>query len=506
MSLHSRQRRLAPHPCRARVIVFLLFCCPQGLVTRAQDSWEFSPYDIRVWVAFDPTSALTPAARQRLQTVLVQRAESEMSAVWQLTTSEPPDKLTAAMTIDLELVHGDDVQREVPSELNRDKIMFLQIVATPTEYVAKVRELDCHTRTLGPVITRVIRQSHSLATDCFTAILEAFAPLVRIERGQANRKLVRLRAGGLILDTDSPVSLQTGDLLQPIIRRNDRRGQPSNITVVPWTFLQVEQPSALSPNLWEVYVHSGWGQPFRGQRGARRQQFALGIRPTGTSTELRIDAKPLRREDTPYPLAGLEVYARRPSTDPPPRSAEEKLAAQRRNPLIFLGRTDWRGELGIGQGDTPLRMLYIKSGNTPLARLPLVPGLNRAAVARIADDDARLQAEGYLQGYEGDVMDVVGQIQLLSTLFHQRLADGKLNEAERLLEQFRALPTRIDLLRELEQQKIRQRSSPNRLVQRRIESLFASARKTVTNYLDPNLASQLLDKLNRAKQASKSDS
>ena len=470
-------------------------------IVDAQEAWEFSPYKIRVWTALHSSAALTPNYKRALYETIEQRAESEMPAVWDLSVESPPGLLATAMSVDLELVQRESIEQVAADVLEGDKLMLLSIAATPRGFQVQAREFDCRTRTLGPVIERSTRQLEMLDTECFSAILAAFGALVRIEQGEGRHLTVRLRAGGLITDLNSPAYIDVGDILQPILRRNDRVGQPSSIHVVPWTYLQVERRVEINPNLLEVYVHSSWRSPIRGGTSARREQYGMVIRPTASLTVLQVEAKPMRRGDTPYPLEGMEIYAKRPSTEAPPTTAEEKQAAEKRNPPEFLGRTDWRGALSISRGDLPLRLLYIKSGGQLLARLPIVPGLNTTQIAQVADDDPRLQAEGYIQGFNGEVMDVVAQRQMHAARIRKRLAAGEVEEAGQILERFRELPSRNDMVRELDQQQTRQRTSTNRMVQQRIERLYADTRQMLSKYLDPNLDGALLNEVNGARSS-----
>jgi len=469
----------------------------------AQESWEFSPYKVRVWVAIDSSAGLTPAYRKQLDKTLEQRAESQMPAVWDLSTSSPPGALAAAMSLDLNSVQRADVERVAADVLDCDKLMLLSVRATSRAFQVQAREMDGRTRRFGPVIERSVRQLRMLDAECFSAILSAFGAMVRIEQGEGRHLTVRLRAGGLITDRASPAYIAEGDVLQPVIRRNDRLGQPTSINVVQWTYLQVERRSEINPNLLEVYVHSGWRSPIRGNTGSRREQYAFVIRPTHVSTNLLVEARPLRRGDEPYPLEGMEIYSKRPSTEPPSQLPEERQAAEKRNPPEYLGRTDWRGAVAIPRGDLPLRLLYIKNGSQLLARLPIVPGLDLSQVAQVPDDDPRLQAEGYIKGYNGELTDLVAQRQMYATQIRKRLAEGQVAEAEKLLERFRELPSRNNMVRELDQQQTRQKTSPTRTVQQRIERLYADTRKMVTKYLDPSLDGALLTELNQARAGGK---
>ncbi len=480
----------------------VLFCGAALLPERAaaQSSWEYSPYQMQVWLTVGPAAELDDSFGAALRQSLLQRADAVVGACWKLTIGPPPAKIAADVALDVALVSTQDVEELAHEMLVRsDKLMLMNVSANPREYVIRVRELDCRTRHFGPVIERRVRQPDCLAAESFAALVEAFAAVVRIEQGEVKHLVVRLRAGGLILDPNSPAYISAGQILQPIVRKNDRLGQYTRIDVVEWTFLQVMDRNKTNPNVLNCYVHSAMRSPIRGRGGSRREQYALAIRPTHGSTQLVVEAQ-VRSTETPYPLPGLEVYSKLPSTDPTPQTPEEQLAAAKKNPAVLLGYTDWRGAKTIEPYEQPLRIVYLKNGGQLLRRLPIVPGLDAQLVAQVPDDDPRLQAEGYIRGFHGELMDLVAQRQILAALIKKRIEDGKTDEAKTLLSDFRALPSRNNMLSKLNDAQRRQKVSPNKYVQGRIDTLYADTKTMLTNYLDPTLTSQLTSLVNRAEQ------
>jgi hypothetical protein len=133
-----------------------------------------------------------------------------------------------------------------------------------------------------------------------------------------------------------------------------------------------------------------------------------------------------------------------------------------------------------------------------LARLPIVPGLDEELSAELPNDDQRLQAEGFVKGLQHHVMDLVARRELYAARFRRYLKEKKLDEAKELLEEFRALETRSDLTRQLDQQEQRVRS-PDRRVQAKIDQLFTDTRQLLTRFLDPRTSNQLAEELLRAR-------
>ena len=122
--------------------------------------------------------------------------------------------------------------------------------------------------------------------------------------------------------------------------------------------------------------------------------------------------------------------------------------------------------------------------------LPLVPGLAPRAVAQVADDDVRLQAEGFIAGFQENLIDTVARGEILRSQIGRRIKDKNWDEAGELLEDFRVLPTRRDYVNQLLTQ--RQRFPSNvPAVQSKIDKQFSDTRKILQAYLAPERAGNL---------------
>ena len=492
MAHSHRARRLCTSRFGATLAV--LICGIVALLqssAQAQTSWEFSPYQIRVWLAVDHSGELNARIEDEIKSTLLQRAESAVGACWTLTVEPPPEELAADMSVDVALITPDAVDAiDKAILLENDKLILISVGANPREAVIRVRELDCRMRHFGPVVKRHLWQPDCLAQETFGALVDAFAPVVRIEDGQDRNLVTRLRAGGLITSKDSPAYIGVGDFLRPVVRKNDRLGVHTRIDVVVWTYLQVESRNKINPNILNCYVHSAMRSPIRGRGGTRREQFAFGLRATHESTMLNVVAQ-VRRSETPYPLPGIEVYSKKPSTDPLPQTPDEKLAASKKNPAIKLGETDWRGSILITRYEMPVRIVYLKNGGQLLRRLPIVPGFNTELLSDVPDDDPRLQAESVVKGFHGQIKDLVAQRQILAARIKKRLGEGKVEDAKKMLVDFGQLETRANLAERLDKAQRQQVPSQNKYVQGRIETLYGDTRSMLAKYLRPELSSEL---------------
>ena len=465
---------------RAACLAWLLVAGSVSAVS-AQTSWEFSPYRVRLWAQFAPSCQLPERLQGDILAEVSERVEVAMGAAWLFSTSVPPAELASEFVTDLNLLTAESIEAADPESLDHDKLFLILIGGDQREFVVHVRELDCRTRTLGPTVRRDTQQVGRIAAETAAGVLRAFAAMVRIEAGEGRSLTVRVRAGGLLTDRRSPAFVGAGDVLLPIVRRNDRVGKPLRISVVELTFLQVLGANETTPNLLDVYVHSTWRSPIRGRVGSNREQYGLKVRPEGRQTELQLVAE-VGRGQEPYALEGLEVYSRAASSDPP-ASGEESL---------FLGHTDWRGSMLVERGASLLTLIYIKSGGRLLARLPIVAGSSRPLRVALPDDDPRLQAEGTIQGFNSELMDLIAQRRILSAAIRRRLEEDRMEDAVRLMQRFNQLPSRADMQGRLAQHRRRQAS--NRAVQALIDRLYTEAR-TALKYIDPGMQAELMNEL-----------
>lgn len=456
--------------------------------------WEYSPYQIRVWVAAAGSAEVDPLILTTVMREIHLRADSVVGAPWSLTVSEPPPALAATVAYTPEMLTDARIAEVQKEALKDDKIVLVSLQANPREIDVHVRELDCHARLWGPTVTRSVRQPDALPQTVFDAMLTAFSPLARIEEGQGKTCIARAKAGGLVLSPDSPAYIKTGDVLQPIFRQNDRYGDPipKRTQALPFTYLHVTSQDSLSPSLLNCNVHSAMRSPIHGRPTSRRERWAVKVRPALPETEIVLESKPSTRDEVKVPLAGMEIYAKTPLPEPPKSETQEEIAAaEKKNPPVLLGVTDWRGSLKVPNEGPTLRVMYVKSGGLLLARLPVVAGTDRQLVAEVPDDNPRLQAEGFVKGMNGEITDLVVQRQLIKVRVRKKITEGKFDEAQKLLDEFRGLKTLNDLQRMLDQQMTRQKPTNNPGVKQRIDKLYADEREMIAKYLDVELFNQL---------------
>ena len=148
--------------------------------------------------------------------------------------------------------------------------------------------------------------------------------------------------------------------------------------------------------------------------------------------------------------------------------------------------------------------LYVKSGDNLLARLPFVPGHHGLAIAELPDDSLRLQSEALVRGFQGEILDLVGQRNLLAARARQLIEQDRLEQASDMVERLKSLKDFNQINDELSriQRGILERidASVPRSVQAQIDRMFKTTRDMLQKSLQDQIVSDTADLLRRAHQ------
>ena len=460
----------------AAVVLATLAAVAPAAAESAASVWELTPYQVQVWMAMDRVPELTPLLAADLRSDLSQRLDVTVGAVWNASV------VSAPAAIGRQMLAGNDAPavEKLPKNIEKlDKLTLLTITASAGGYRVRARELDVRTRTWNTPVVRPVGQTAGLLEASERAVREAFAPLALIASADRKTALLRLRASALPRDPGALAPVSPGNVFQPVIRKNDHEGRLAGLAAIPFTFFAVEK---ISDKEVQCAIHSGMRNPMSEKRRGRIEQLAIGIIPPHQPTTLTLQS----RGNPQQVLAGYNVYVYSP------RSAAGEL----------LGRSDRRGNLLVPPAKEPLRVLLVRSGDQSLARLPIVPGRARQITAPIPDDDQRLAAEGFLNGWQEELVDLVTRREVLLIQARARLEEMRLDEAAKLLDQVRSLKTREVFSRELADAQ-RRTISPDPAIQQKIDAMFVETQKLLQQHLDPAAVDKLADALRAARALKK---
>ncbi len=151
----------------------------------------------------------------------------------------------------------------------------------------------------------------------------------------------------------------------------------------------------------------------------------------------------------------------------------------------------------------PLVLLYVKSGDTVLARLPLVPGLNEVDIADLPSDSRRLEAESHFKGFQAEILDLIAKRAILSSRVNLLLKEGKIADAEALIPEadlMRGYKEMADDLNAIHTRMIDESREPLPLnAKTRIDRMMITSRDMLQKYLDTDLGRKLRADIEAAK-------
>lgn len=363
---------------------------------------------------------------------------------------------------------------------NYDKVFIVCIETDAVPAVVSVVELDTLMRFFGPVATQNVAIDQRYGDAIGHTTIMAFAPVVRIDDAGQKNATGLVRAGGLILDEESPAMIRVGDVLQPMTRKNDRNGDPFLIGPIDWAYLTTTEVEGSTAKM-DFYAGRSGG--LQGRKNNRTFRTALKVRTFEETTMLRLHAQ----GDVDFPLIGYEIY-------------EKELKS---TSMTFIGRTDWNGRLLVGRTDDPLRLMYVKNGGSVLARLPMVPGLYPNVVADLQGDDLRLQAEAYIRGVQNAIIDLVAVRELYKARIRMRLQSGEMDKAEELMEALRNQPSNEKLAGEMGKKQavyLKLLGNRNSTQKRMVDEMFTSTRELLSKHINPLLVRELEQDMIKAKR------
>ncbi len=437
---------------------------------------------------------------------------------------------------------------------SRDKIVMVHVGRSHDDYFIKARELDCSLQYFGPTLRREAVAWSFASRAASSAIVAGFAPMARVESAQTKTAELRLKAGGLIVSGDNPAMVHLGDLMHPLVRREGSNGATGTVEALPWTYAAITETNGVKMNANSYAYSGGPGLQGKNNRRTQRYLLRVRplYDQTDIQVTVRANGKPQAGcavydrdiETEKFTLLGKTDWRGRFTVPSPNRNAvilpeairvqkeaaEKKakeaadlaaanaIAAAEPNEESEDGSDDEQStedavaakqpapaqaEVSVAppepfniEGKTialrqPLIQLYVKSGDVVLARLPVVPGISPLEKAELADDSRRLEAEAFMRGFQGEILDLIGLRALLSSRINRLVAQNKMKEAEKVLVELRSLndySAMVDGLDRLQRKVLDESNGPITLgAKSRIDRLFQSTREMMQKFLQNDL-------------------
>ena len=522
-----------------------------GEDSAADKHWILTPYQMRIWLAVDASpqlQALDALAVSRRVNALV---DNWVGAGWDLQIEAPPRKIYTdllynfddlgildiaalyeplpekkeaklrAVQYDKEEESSDEME-EVEPEVEEEKPRFPiekqklitpnllrkldKIYATSLRYENGVYELgvaefDTNARVRVLTAKRSFRNLETLPAQIFSCLKEVFSPIAQVDyNGVTDGKTARIkiRAAAMVADVEagSPIMMQKGDVLRPVVRKNDRSTQApeyDGVIEVTWTYMYINDLTVQEDEDLGVLRTNGNGKgqvistftmlrnPIAARRNTLQEKYGLLVRPVQESSLLKIVAND--REN--YTLQGYNVYAKSPKIDP---------EAEGDAPTVLIGQTDWRGAIEVtqdifqNQGTTKLVVIYVRNGQQVLARLPIVPGYRALEEVKLPNDDYRLQYEAFFVGFQNSILDYTVQQAVYKIRIEHHINKDEEEKARKLLKELSKVPSAVALNDVLSKREASLQDDPNidANTKRKIEGMFEKTRKLINEYLQGN--------------------
>ncbi len=413
---------------------------PKDGVLRIDRAWDYRPYRVRVWICTDGSPDIN-ANFDSLVKGLQRRSILADPSAWELLVSRAPTPWQYRLPRMIEKIENETGFEELPELKYDDKLMVVCLESKQGLIHCRVRELDLLTQQWGALGKRAVAEKSQLDATVFDLVSIAFMPIARVDRiGNNNDVFLRARAVNacqrlvqtedgqweVVANTGSPVWVRDDDRFLPIIRKTDRSGEISQLEPIDFTFLTITELEGADVT---ASIQSYHRAPLAGRASKRAQKLALVIRPPEQDTQLKF----VSRDDETYPLEGFEIFSRR-------------VGATKEEASEYLGMTDWRGMVSIPPSEHGLRIIYVKRGNRPLKKLPIMPGLYTQLQTTLPNDESRLNAEGVIKGLESELLNLVTQRALYEQRIRNALDNNKIELAEEFFKLYEELPT-VDRVR-----------------------------------------------------------
>ena len=483
-------------------VALLLFFARAGACASIDIPWRWEPYKVGVMLVFDVPPEKAGEYERKLAEQLDQWQQNWLSGICEFQFDENiPEPLRAAIAMQLDKAAASDSEQEASRRIlatfdsqaksetkdrpafpegtptlmpkNRqqyDKIFFVAVAESnnvtgePTQigWSLAIRELDVRTLLFSDVWRLRVTKASQLPESVFRGIVETLTPIAHVVHVRENQIKLEERAGELLMLQTVIPALKEQQTMLPVQRINDRDGNPLRIRIVDWTYFIVEKNRS---SLVDAEMMTGLRDPISSRRRSTHWQLALLAKPRFDHTTIKL---------TSYITPDMRI----PICDVLEHLPEEKVAKR-------IGETDEQGEFQVGfLPNRPVRLLFIRSGTQLMARLPVMPGLTQVMTAPIAIADSTLHAESIMIGIQEQILDAVGQRQILITQakdYRRKNNRAAFNETLiriQRLKSAREFETQLNILRS-------GISPDDPISKRRIENMLANTKKMARESLPP---------------------
>ncbi|MBA4018279.1 MAG: hypothetical protein C0483_14015 [Pirellula sp.] len=377
-------------------------------------AWAWTPYRVEITLIAADRPEITPPLVAEVAAGIERRIRQTYGAAWQANVERRTaiGKLHAIET-QLDTIAVEDWQpsaKETP-----DKVLIVVLAHDGAAYRVRGRELDTALKSAGPTAERAAADRRLLDDAVLDVIVAAFRPVGRIVEAGASQGTIELRGAALLPESSWPRVAQPGDVYLPMLRARRRDGGYSDTKQIPWTLLEIEDAVVAEGQVPRLTcaVRTGLNNPLGVRQRGRYEAWIIGAgRPSG-GTVLTVQPR-----SGGEPLVDCEVFS----------IGDGKSASS-------LGRTDGEGRLRIAPTHGRALTLIVASRFLPLAKAPLLPGLEAEVTVPVAADGRLRGAEDWLTDWQTEFLDLYIRRRALMAAAGIHVERGELPAARLLVAQ-----------------------------------------------------------------------
>lgn len=476
------------------IILSLAFLLFQTFLSAQETPWEWSVY--RIQVHFELENAVLEQFDVRSTEEFIEKntpkfletTRNWVGGLWSL--SFVPGRFP------LEL-YNDALPREEisPNVLEKypffretlqspfEKLIYVHVEPDENGLKLSVREIDVRTLTSFGKSTKFVRKTSDFNDILCDGMLSVFSLSANIDLVQQGKVVLHIRGGELLPDSlgleKTGTALAPGSIFVPFLRTWNRSREIEVVKAIPWTALLVE---SVQRSRVECRLESGLRHSLSVRRRGRSEQIAILPRLEKKDTTLRLIPRvELAKKNQPKNEdSGVQTQSVRQVIGK--YRIFEKTPENEKGD--FLGVSDPDGTFVIPYSpDSPIRQLIIRDGAMLVARLPLIQGWSSEYVVGVPDDETRVLAEGFLQGVQEEVLDLIALREILKARIAKAQQTGDSALLAKSKSEYDRLKRPQQIVTELDLARRKYRSS-DPIVQRRLDIMFDATRKVVGQYQD----------------------
>ncbi|WP_437191923.1 hypothetical protein [Planctomicrobium sp. SH527] len=377
---------------------------------------------------------------------------------------------------------------------NSDKTICVSVSNHAGSQLITCREWDQLSQTYGAVYRAECHDEREFINEMATAVTQAFRPLLEIQVRPNGEIEGVIQAGEFPSHQLIASTINHGDILLPFLRVLNRRQELVAIQQIPWTYLQIESTDRARA---QCKLHSTFRSPFPNP-SRRVSAWALRERPLPLKTVVTIIPRGKKQnplaatrcelidiphvsaakvESTPESESAATHTESNTTTETPATAAPVPLLTSREGSLVLTG-----------DPEHPLKQLTVFSGNSVLAKVPIVAGIVPRLELDVPDDSARLAVEGEIAIMESELLDLVATREIVMARIRTAADQERWTKVDSLLTELDQLPSQQAFLAKIEKLQLNSvfaaQQANDRVAEIRIERLCEAIRVSAQKHLD----------------------